>query len=151
MALLNFNAETVEPNAPFEPIPAGVYVAQITDSEIKESKAGHEYLALTFEVLDGEFKGRKLWDNLNLSNPNETTKQIAERTLSSIVRSAFGHPAAIRDSSELHNKPLKVRVVIQKDEQYGDKNQIKGYEAVGGKVASSSADSPTKAKTPWGK
>jgi len=50
MANLNgFNAHSVEPMADFEPIPAGKYVAVITDSEMKPTKSGNgSYLELTF-------------------------------------------------------------------------------------------------------
>ncbi|TWU39480.1 DUF669 domain-containing protein [Novipirellula artificiosorum] len=40
MAALNFDANQVEPTNSLEPIPAGKYVAVITDSEMKPTKAG---------------------------------------------------------------------------------------------------------------
>ena len=40
MAILNFNANEVEPSKTFDPIPAGKYIAVITDSEMKETRAG---------------------------------------------------------------------------------------------------------------
>ena len=50
MANLNgFNANDVEPNSTFEPIPAGKYVAAITASETKPTKSGGgSFLELTF-------------------------------------------------------------------------------------------------------
>ena len=42
MANLNgFNANEVEPNSSFEPIPAGKYLAAITASETKPTKSGN--------------------------------------------------------------------------------------------------------------
>ena len=42
MANLNgFNAHEVEPNASFEAIPAGKYLAAITESEMKATKNGN--------------------------------------------------------------------------------------------------------------
>ena len=56
MATLNFNANEVEPSKAFDPIPAGKYIAVITDSEMKETRAGTgRYLQLEFEITDGEF------------------------------------------------------------------------------------------------
>ena len=72
MANLNgFDANNVDPATDFEPLPAGKYIAIITDSQMKPTKsgAGH-YLELTFQVIDGPFKNRLLWSRLNLDNPN---------------------------------------------------------------------------------
>ena len=51
MANLNgFDATTVDPNVGFDPIPVGKYLAVVTDSVMKATKAGTgEYLELTFE------------------------------------------------------------------------------------------------------
>jgi len=73
MSTLNFDANTVEPSTGFDPIPAGKYPAVIIESEMKTTKSGTgRYLELTFEVIDGEYHGRKVWARLNLENPNST-------------------------------------------------------------------------------
>jgi len=128
MAHLNgFNAHEVEPNVGFDPIPAGKYLAIITNSEMKPTKAGTgEYLELEFEVIEGSHKGRKLWDRLTLKHPNSLTVQIAKGTLSSICR-AVGVMKP-NDSVELHNLPLEVSVGCKKREDNGDiTNVIKAY------------------------
>ena len=81
MANLNgFDANTVDPATDFEPLPAGKYLAVITDSEMKPTKAGTgSYLQIVWELIDGDFKGRKLWSRLNLDNPNATAVEIAQR------------------------------------------------------------------------
>ncbi len=59
--LNNFNANQVEPTSNLEAIPAGKYLAVITESELKPTKSGSgSYLQLTFQVLEGEYKGRFL-------------------------------------------------------------------------------------------
>ena len=102
MADLNgFNANDVEPTGNFEAIPAGKYLAAITDSETKPTKTGAgSYLQLSFTVLEGEYKNRVLWARLNLANPNQTAVQIARGELSAICR-AVGVMTP-RDSAELH-------------------------------------------------
>lgn len=133
MATLNFDARTVEPSAPMGIIPAGDYNVQIVKSEIKPTANGQShYLQLELEVLDGEFKGRKLWDILNLWNDNETAARIAQQSLS-----AIGHAVGvldIRDSEQLHNKPMLASVKVEKgNAQYpDDKNRVKGYGAYKG-------------------
>lgn len=132
MALLNFDASTVTPAASsFEPLPAGIYVAHVVDSEVKTTKAGTgKYLQLTWEVLDGTHAGRKVFDRLNIQNPNETAQQIGLGQLSQLCH-AVGLPK-VQDSMELHARPCRIKVAIKQNEQFGDSNEIKKYEAVEG-------------------
>ena len=127
MASLNFNAQEVDPAVGFELIPAGKYLAAITESEMKPVKAGGgEYLQLTFQILEGECKGRLLWTRLNLENSNATTVRIARAELSAICRAAG--VLAPKDSTELHNLPMVITVGMQKRKDTGElQNVIKGY------------------------
>jgi len=130
MANLNgFNANDVEPNAPFEPLPAGKYLATIVASEMKATKKGDgSYLQLEFAVLEGDCKGRKVWDRLCINHPNELTQRIARGSLSAICR-AVGVMQP-RDSVELHNLPLVATVSCRRRDDNGEiTNEIKGYEA----------------------
>jgi len=148
MADLNgFNAGEVEPNTPFEPLPAGKYLAIITDSEMKATKSGDgRFLELVFEVLEGECKGRKVWDRLNLENPNALAVKIARGQLSAICR-AVGVMTP-RDSVELHNLPLVVTVKVKRREDTGDLvNEVSGYakkEAATGQPQQAATD-----RAPW--
>ena len=129
MANLNgFNASEVEPTSNFEPLPAGKYLAAITDSEMKPTKNGNgSYLQLTFTVIEGQYKNRVLWARLNLANPNATAVKIARSELSAIC-----HAVGVmqpRDSVELHNLPLTIVVKCKKREDTGElTNEVKGYE-----------------------
>jgi hypothetical protein len=123
----NFNANQVEPSVDFDPLPAGKYLAMITESETKPTKSGSgTYLQLTFQVLDGPYKGRFVWARLNLHNPNATAVQIARAELSAICR-AVGVMTP-NDSVELHNLPLVIAVKCKKRPDTGEiSNEIKGY------------------------
>ncbi len=125
--LNGFDANEVEPTTDFDPVPAGKYVAIITASEMKPTKAGTgSYLELTFQIVEGEFKNRLLWARLNLDNPNAMAVQIARGELSSLCR-AVGVMAP-KDSVDLHNLPLMVTVKCKKRDDTGDiVNEIKGY------------------------
>jgi hypothetical protein len=147
MVGLNFDANTVDPSADFDPIPAGKYEAVITDSEDKPTKSGvGSYLQLTFQITDGEYRGRFLWARLNLDNPNKTAVKIARSELSSICR-AVGVMTP-RDSTELHNLPLVITVKCKKRDETGEiTNEIKGYaakESLSGKPMQAATDTP-----PW--
>jgi hypothetical protein len=132
MANLNgFNANNVDPNTPLEAIPEGKYIAQIVESGWKPNKAGTgRYLELKFEVVEGEYKGRNLWDRLNLEHPNSTAVQIAQGDLSAICRAV--NVMQPKDSVEMHNIPLALTVKVKKREDNGElANEIKGYESRG--------------------
>ena len=143
--LQGFDANTVEPAIAFEPIPAGKYAALITESEMKPTKAGTgHYLELTFQVIEGEYKNRRLWARLNLDNPNAQAVEIARAELSAICR-AVGVMAP-KDSVDLHNLPLVVRVACKKREDTGEiTNEIKGYSKNEEKPAAKSGNSTP----PW--
>ena len=128
MATLNFNANEVEPSKAFDPIPAGKYIAVITDSEMKETRAGTgRYLQLEFEITDGEFAGRKLWSRLNIENQNAEAVRMARADLSAICRAV--NVLTPNDSIDLHNLPLVIKVHCRKDKNTGEiTNDIRGYE-----------------------
>lgn len=125
--LSGFDANAVEPQKPFEPIPAGRYPAVITDSSMEpNSKRTGHFLKLTFEIIDGQQKGKKLFARLNLDNPNAQATQIARAELSAICR-AVG-VAKPNDSLDLHNLPMVIHVKCRKREDTGDiTNEISGY------------------------
>jgi len=128
MAVLNFDAASTEPLADLsEPIPAGEYLAQIVESEMKPTKAGTgEYLRLVWEIVKGQYKGRKLFDNLNVQNPNDEAVRIAKATLSAICR-AVG-VGKLTDSQQLHGKTVLLKVKIQTSKDTGDlENRIRAY------------------------
>ena len=126
--LAGFDANVVPPNNEFEPLPAGDYNACIVASEMKPTKDGTgTYLELKLQVLDGKYQNRTLFDRLNLVNKNETAVTIAKGTLSAICR-AIGVMTP-KDSSELHNKPLKITVRVKPDPERGPQNEIKGYKS----------------------
>ena len=145
--LNGFDANQVEPSTTFDPIPAGKYLAAITDSKMKPTKAGTgQYLELTFQILEGEFKGRQLWSRLNLDNPNAQTVKIARGELSAICR-AVGVMAP-NDSTDLHNLPLVITLRCKKRQDTGEiTNEVRGFakrEAASGKPQQAQTDTP-----PW--
>lgn len=155
MATLNFNANEVEPSIGFDPIPAGKYQAVITESEMKQTKNGTgQYLQLEFEVIERDYKGRKVWARLNLENSNSEAVRIARAELSAICR-AVNVPQP-RDSVELHNLPLTITVRCRKNPDTDEiSNEIKGYAArvsTTGAVATNPATPPAQdanSAPPW--
>lgn len=128
MAIINFNANEVEPSNSFDVIPAGKYQAVITDSEFKNNRAGTgAYLQLEFEIIEGNYKNRKLWSRLNLDNPNSEAVRIARADLAAICHAV--NVMQPRDTIELHNLPLTIIVKCRKNQNDEIVNEIKGYTA----------------------
>jgi len=118
----------------FKPIPKGEYVCQISDSDVCKTKdKTGEYIKLEFSVLDGEFKGRKIWTNLNIINKNPIAVEIAEKEFATICRCVG--KTNVQDTQVLHGIPLKVHVGIKPEKgEYAAQNIPRGYEAVAGAV-----------------
>lgn len=132
MAHLDFDASTVEPSQPFEVIPAGKYICQVVNSEMRPTKFGDgQYLWLEMAVLEGEFANRRLFDRLNLVNSNQQAVEIARRQLSALT-GACGK-TYIKDSEELHLIPIMVTVRVRPaKDAYDASNEIRGYESLNG-------------------
>jgi hypothetical protein len=144
-----FNATEVEPTSTYELIPEGDYLAIITDSEVKETKARTGfYLQLTFDIIDDNSKGRKVWARLNIQNKNKTAEEIGQRELSSVCH-AVGHLGDLDDTDVLHNIPLIIGVESEErsDKEGSYSNVIKTYKAAGGSKPAAVASKP-KAEAP---
>lgn len=128
MVALNFNASTVDPAQSFDPVPPGDYLVHIKESEMAATKTGGQMLKLTLEILDGQYKGRLVWDRLNLVNNNPQAVEIGYRTLSAIC-----HAAGVidcQDSSQLHGRPMVAKVKVRPgDGNYDPSNEVRGYSA----------------------
>jgi len=131
----NFDANNVKPKEDFEVIPPGDYPVMIVKSDMTDTSTGGKMLVLELDVIDGEFKGRKLWDRLNLVNANAKAVEIAERTLSSICHAV--NVLSVADSEQLHGRAMFAKVVVQpagKDKngvERGAKNEVKNYAPAG--------------------
>lgn len=105
----SFDASQVKPSAPLEAIPAAFYNVAVTDGEIVPTKDGSgERLTLELTVLDGDFKGRKIFDGLNIKNKNPQAQEIAWQQLSAICH-ATG-VLRLTDVQELYNKPFSAKI-----------------------------------------
>jgi hypothetical protein len=157
----SFDATSVEPTTAYELLPAGKYRAQIVESEMRVTRNGMgQFLWLMLDILDGEHKGRKIFDQLNLVNPNPTTVEIAQRTLSAICH-ATGK-MHVSDSEELHLIPMTIQVKIKPPKNgYGESNAIAYLPPERGAVARTAkptpaapaapANPPKMASAPWNK
>lgn len=62
-------------------LPVGEYLAQITDYEDRETKSNHDPMVfITLEVLMGDYKGKKLFDNIIFPADNSPAIKIRGKT-----------------------------------------------------------------------
>ncbi len=148
MADLNqdFNPNEVpEDDRSFEPLPAGDYMMQVIESDIKPTKTGGDQLVLTLEVIEGPMSNRRVWDRMNIRNQSADAQRIAQRALADLCL-AVG-VASLRNSEDLHFKPFVGRLTIKVDKkgEYGPSNSVR-YKPRGG-VAPAAPQRPAAAPT----
>jgi len=127
-----FDAEGIEPQKSFDPLPVGKYECIVSNSDVKRTQDdGGSYIWLELTVCDnGPYHGRKIFNNITLTNSGPKAQQaieIGQKQLSGLCH-AVGK-LKIGDTSELHDIPLVVDLKIKKDAtgQWGDKNEVKAY------------------------
>lgn len=130
------NRESVEPkNMGYELLPAGLYDAAVTSSEVvPTSKGDGVMLKVTHTIVEDGYEGRLIFTNFNIKNANEKAQQIGRGMLSSLGR-ACGLVGIPEDSTELHDKFHVVKVAVREGkginpktgEPYGPKNEITAF------------------------
>jgi len=122
-----FKPEEAESNE-FEVIPAGWYPAEIIKSELKDTKnKDGKFIAFTFRIIDGEFKGRMVFTNLNIVNKNAVAVKMARGDLKAIC-DAVDIEGDLEDTIDIHNKPMEIKLSVKAEtSQWPAKNEIKGY------------------------
>lgn len=138
----HFDAREVEPvSNDFELIPAGTFVrAQIIEASqqsISSQSDKGECLVLVWQVVDGQFANRQIWQRLNVKarnfagNDKKTGEQATADAISraraelSAVCHAVGVPTPTRNDDILF-RPVDVKIGINKskDPQYKDQNTV---------------------------
>jgi hypothetical protein len=150
MAFLNeeFNVnELPQGNGNFEPLPAGWYTATISQSELKDTKAGNgQYIKLRYDITGPTHQGRVVFGNLNIKNANPKAEEIGRQQLGDIMR-AIGL-AKVTDTDQLIGGQIAIKLEVKEDAQYGASNEVKGFKSVSGSAAPAAAVIPAKAAAP---
>jgi len=121
----DFDHNEYEPTSDFAVIPPGKYKVQIVEASVQQTKSGNgHYIKLQMKVIEGEYKGVVLFDNLNIDNPSTQAVEIAKRTLSAICKAL--HIERCKDTAQLQDGVMIAHVKV-KDEQ----NRIRTYSDAG--------------------
>lgn len=94
----------------YENLPEGIYSLEVIQSEVAATQKGDgTMLKLRYSVIEPEeYKGRLIFGNITLENPNSTAQDIGQRFLASLCR-AIGL-SEIEDSEELHLREFRAKV-----------------------------------------
>ena len=133
MARLNqsFHADQLPRSADiaFEPVPAGTYEVQITDTDLKTTKnLKGQYIWMELTIIrNPEYQDRKIFANITIANENQKAVDIGRAQLGDLLE--ITGLATFSDTDELKNKILKVKVKIQEGTpEYPNKqNQVTAY------------------------
>lgn len=110
----------------FAPIPAGEYELRISNVVDKRTK-NKDYMAVVeFEVIEGFYKGRKLWHNVVFLPPDNKGAGIAKHFLHVIGEPYQGDRVEF-DTERWFNKKVKANVSVESSEWNG---QLKERNAI---------------------
>ncbi len=128
-----FDCKSVDPTEDF--LVPGDYTCKIAEAEVSPTKAGTgHYLKVVLEVVqEGKDKGRKLYDYINIQNPNETAERLAQKSLSALGRAT--NIWEIKHPQQLLNQIL-VAVVTKND----NGNNVRTYKPVAQMQSATAAD-----------
>ena len=140
-----FDATQVAPQQGMDPIPAGWYKAFIADGEVvpsgKDPTKGNTRAALEFKVVDGDYKGRVVFEGLNIKHDNDVAQRIAHEQLSAIC-----HAVGVlrpNDLKQLFGKPLMIKVTVRPAEgEYEPRNSIRAFKPVDSAAGTVEAEDP---------
>jgi hypothetical protein len=106
-------------------LPAGKYVCNVTNTEMKDTKDGTgAYIRTELTVAEGDAKGRKVWFNINVRNKNPQATEIGMSQLKSLlVCAGYPTPDKLSGIGELNGLTVGVKTKVKTDE-YGEKAEV---------------------------
>lgn len=111
----------------FDLLPAGDYVGQIIESDVTSTASGGTMLKLTWELINDGYRGRRVWQNINLRNASSKAQEIGQKEYTAL-KTACGVHNTPSDSAVFHGKPVGLELKIEKSSnpRYpDDKNAVK--------------------------
>jgi hypothetical protein len=106
------------------PVPRGCYIAHVINGELFNAATGTPGFKLSFEIIEGEHRGRRLWYDIWLT---DAAKAGAVRDLAKL---------GIHDKQQLE-RPIpprrircKILAVVRKDDDGIERNAVKTYDVI---------------------
>lgn len=136
----DFDLSGVSAESQYDPLPAGSYPLQCVTVEVKKSQYGNRYVKAEFEVTGRDYAGRKIFENFNIEHSNPQTVEIALRGIKqwALACGATGNERltlAFLKSLEGREFDGTLKIEADRSGQYGPKNRIVKYAAIGAPAA----------------
>jgi len=109
----------------FGPVPRGEYVCHVTKGELETSRTkGTPGYKVEFVVIDGEFKGRKLWLDCWLTPAAlpQSKRDLGKLGITTPEQMEQPLPRGIR---------CKVQVTVRRDDDGTEQNRVRSFEVIG--------------------
>ena len=131
MARLNHAIDVTEEKGglgEFEPVPAGVYPAQIISAEEEPTKDGTSWvLKIQFSIVGPNDPGHRVWGRIITASTDPSKVAMGKRHLANLL-DAIGVGRRISDTDVLLNKVAPIKVKLQAaTEQHSASNKIVEY------------------------
>ena len=143
----SFDYTQVEPRDSLEPVPPGVYVAEVVESDVVQTKNGAgQRVTLTMRITEGPCEGRQIWDGINFQHASDVAQRIGQQQLAELC-AAVGLRGPLEDTTDLHGIPIKIKVKMSKPQEgYDQRNEVSRYMPIDGAApATQPARSPAPA------
>jgi hypothetical protein len=111
-------------------LPKGKYVADIVKGDGYESSGGHPAYKFTFEVAEGEYKGRRFWHDVYFSAKAEG------RALRDVAKLGVPITGTKAETFAALDRPLPavfrcdVKLVVRRDDDGTEKNEVRRFDVI---------------------
>ena len=153
MAKLGLSIKNVEVNKQdFSPIPDGKYNVVVAKADVKESKSGGHYLNVGYQITDGDFKGRMIFDIVNIAHSNPEVVRIGMERLATIAWATGHEKDSVDDTDDLINKkPFSISVKNEESNGYNNVRVKSIVRTAPIEAKKEEVKTATATKKPWSK
>lgn len=131
----------------YDALPAGLYEATIAKAEIETAKSGGKYFDIRYNITGPSHIGRVVFGMITFTNANPKAEEVGRQQLGELIR-AIGLDK-LADTDQLIGGQLIIKLDVEKSEQYGEQNRVRGFRPVakGSKPTATAATNTP----PWAK
>lgn len=116
MVEINLEYDLGDVSSEYEPVPADTYIAKIVECDLEKASTGKDMLRVKWEIVEGDFQGRPLYDNVVLS-VSWKVKQYAD--------AAGIESGTALDTKKFMDTEASVRTIVTESQEYGKQNKVK--------------------------
>jgi hypothetical protein len=112
-----------------DPLPEGEYLMQAIEAECIVKENEDVMLKLVFDVIGGEYEGRKIWEYQNIKHSNPLTQKLGQEAYTNFWRDGLrlsSKPSGNPDQFLFRPLAAKVRIAPAKN-GYPASNKIEKY------------------------